>query len=196
MAAISLGCHHFRAFPPVHIHFVPERPVSKHATRIDSHLCGAPTDGTLRRAAFDRRLVGARSLCQRKILASSPAPCMCMPHGLNSGLAASTAAKYCLRAHVCIGWRRTKHGTGLAGQRLCSLTCSETNHHQEHDLSGDLWSFGCGRAKDRRLIDDAKRTLTSILVGLFYFGPALHYWLQMITAAIPGFGPKGGLLLP
>jgi protein Mpv17 len=44
--------------------------------------------------------------------------------------------------------------------------------------------------------DDARRTLTSILVGLFYFGPALHYWLQMITAAIPGFGPKGGLLLP
>jgi protein Mpv17 len=44
--------------------------------------------------------------------------------------------------------------------------------------------------------DDAKRTLTSILVGLFYFGPALHYWLQIITAVIPGFGPKGGLLLP
>ena len=41
--------------------------------------------------------------------------------------------------------------------------------------------------------DDAKRTLTSILVGLFYFGPALHYWLQMITAVIPGFGPRDTL---
>ena len=40
---------------------------------------------------------------------------------------------------------------------------------------------------------DIKRTLTSALVGLFYFGPALHYWLQMITSLIPGFGVKDTL---
>lgn len=41
--------------------------------------------------------------------------------------------------------------------------------------------------------DDAKRTLTSVLVGLMYFGPALHYWLEMITKLIPGFGVKDTL---
>ena len=35
---------------------------------------------------------------------------------------------------------------------------------------------------------DVKRTLTSALVGLFYFGPALHFWLEMITRVVPGFG--------
>lgn len=34
---------------------------------------------------------------------------------------------------------------------------------------------------------DMKRTLTSALVGLCYFGPALHYWLEMITRVVPGF---------
>ena len=42
--------------------------------------------------------------------------------------------------------------------------------------------------------DDAKRTITSMLVGLLYFGPALHYWLQMISALIPGFGVKDTLI--
>lgn len=37
---------------------------------------------------------------------------------------------------------------------------------------------------------DRTRTITSTLVGLFYFGPALHYWLQWITGLIPGFGVK------
>ena len=40
---------------------------------------------------------------------------------------------------------------------------------------------------------DVKRTITSALVGLLYFGPALHYWLQMITSLIPGFGVKDTL---
>jgi len=35
---------------------------------------------------------------------------------------------------------------------------------------------------------DLKRTITSALVGLLYFGPALHFWLEMITKIIPGFG--------
>ena len=34
---------------------------------------------------------------------------------------------------------------------------------------------------------DLPRTLTSALVGLCYFGPALHYWLQMISNVVPGF---------
>lgn len=34
---------------------------------------------------------------------------------------------------------------------------------------------------------DLKRTLTSAIVGLCYFGPALHYWLEMITRVVPGF---------
>mmetsp|Transcript_20756 Transcript_20756/g.61380 ORF Transcript_20756/g.61380 Transcript_20756/m.61380 type:complete len:210 (+) Transcript_20756:2-631(+) len=33
---------------------------------------------------------------------------------------------------------------------------------------------------------DAKRTLTSALVGLLYFGPALHWWLAMLTHYVPG----------
>ena len=40
---------------------------------------------------------------------------------------------------------------------------------------------------------DLKRTLTSALVGLFYFGPALHYWLQMISRVLPGFAIKDTL---
>lgn len=35
---------------------------------------------------------------------------------------------------------------------------------------------------------DLRRTFTSLLVGLCYFGPALHYWLDMITGLIPGVG--------
>jgi len=42
-------------------------------------------------------------------------------------------------------------------------------------------------------LKDMKRTITSALVGLLYFGPALHYWLEMITAVIPGFGVKDTL---
>jgi protein Mpv17 len=34
---------------------------------------------------------------------------------------------------------------------------------------------------------DRSRTITSTLVGLLYFGPALHYWLLMISKLIPGF---------
>ena len=35
--------------------------------------------------------------------------------------------------------------------------------------------------------NDGKRTLTSALVGLLYFGPALHFWLEMIQRVVPGF---------
>jgi len=41
---------------------------------------------------------------------------------------------------------------------------------------------------------DVQRTLTSGLVGLLYFGPALHYWLIMITHFFPGFDVKSTLL--
>ena len=41
---------------------------------------------------------------------------------------------------------------------------------------------------------DTKRTTTSALVGLLYFGPALHYWLEMIAKYIPGFDVKSTLL--
>lgn len=41
---------------------------------------------------------------------------------------------------------------------------------------------------------DLQRTLTSLLVGLLYFGPALHYWLWMITQLIPGGGVVPTLL--
>ena len=34
---------------------------------------------------------------------------------------------------------------------------------------------------------DSTRTITSALVGLLYFGPALHYWLMMISRVVPGF---------
>jgi len=40
---------------------------------------------------------------------------------------------------------------------------------------------------------DTKRTLTSALVGLLYFGPALHYWLEMITRFLPGLDVKSTL---
>ena len=33
-----------------------------------------------------------------------------------------------------------------------------------------------------------------MLVGLCYFGPALHYWLQMISEFIPGFTVKDTLM--
>lgn len=35
---------------------------------------------------------------------------------------------------------------------------------------------------------DLRRSLTSLVVGLCYFGPALHYWLGLITKLIPGDG--------
>jgi len=41
---------------------------------------------------------------------------------------------------------------------------------------------------------DVKRTATSALVGLLYFGPALHYWLEMISKVLPGFDVKSTLL--
>ena len=41
---------------------------------------------------------------------------------------------------------------------------------------------------------DLPRTLTSGLVGLLYFGPALHYWLEMISRVVPGFDIKSTLL--
>jgi len=41
---------------------------------------------------------------------------------------------------------------------------------------------------------DVKRTVTSALVGTFYFGPALHYWLVMISKVLPGFDVKSTLL--
>jgi len=41
---------------------------------------------------------------------------------------------------------------------------------------------------------DVKRTIASGLVGLLYFGPALHYWLLMLTKFIPGFDVKSTLL--
>ena len=41
---------------------------------------------------------------------------------------------------------------------------------------------------------DLKRTLTSTLVGLLYFGPALHYWLEMISKVLPGFDVKSTLI--
>jgi len=41
---------------------------------------------------------------------------------------------------------------------------------------------------------DTKRTITTTLVGLCYFGPALHYWLQMVTRIVPGFDVKSTLL--
>lgn len=40
---------------------------------------------------------------------------------------------------------------------------------------------------------DWTRTVTSSLVGLFYFGPALHHWLNWITSIIPGFDVKSTL---
>ena len=48
--------------------------------------------------------------------------------------------------------------------------------------------------KDADAPRDLTRTLTSALVGLFYFGPALHYWLQMITTKVPGFGVRDTLV--
>ena len=41
---------------------------------------------------------------------------------------------------------------------------------------------------------DLKRSLTSGLVGLLYFGPALHHWLAMLTKVLPGFDAKSTLL--
>ena len=41
---------------------------------------------------------------------------------------------------------------------------------------------------------DVKRTITSTLVGTFYFGPALHFWLEMISKILPGFDVKSTLL--
>lgn len=41
---------------------------------------------------------------------------------------------------------------------------------------------------------DHRRTFSSLLVGLCYFGPALHYWLNMITSLIPGVGVVPTLL--
>ncbi|KAL3927950.1 MAG: hypothetical protein SGPRY_002596 [Prymnesium sp.] len=41
---------------------------------------------------------------------------------------------------------------------------------------------------------DLPRTITSGLVGLFYFGPALHYWLEMISRVVPGFDLKSTLI--
>jgi len=35
---------------------------------------------------------------------------------------------------------------------------------------------------------DLKRTITSLLVGLCYFGPALHYFLAWITRIVPAVG--------
>lgn len=35
---------------------------------------------------------------------------------------------------------------------------------------------------------DVKRTVTTALIGLLYFGPVLHYYLAWITALIPGSG--------
>jgi hypothetical protein len=35
---------------------------------------------------------------------------------------------------------------------------------------------------------DLRRTVTSLMVGLCYFGPALHCWLEMITGLVPGVG--------
>ena len=41
---------------------------------------------------------------------------------------------------------------------------------------------------------DVKRTVTSALVGLLYFGPALHYWLETISRLVPGFTVKATLI--
>ena len=41
---------------------------------------------------------------------------------------------------------------------------------------------------------DVPRTVTSGLVGLLYFGPALHYWLEMISKVLPGFDFKSTLI--
>ncbi|KAL1529806.1 hypothetical protein AB1Y20_000738 [Prymnesium parvum] len=41
---------------------------------------------------------------------------------------------------------------------------------------------------------DVPRTLTSGLVGLLYFGPALHWWLEMISRVVPGFDLKSTLV--
>ena len=41
---------------------------------------------------------------------------------------------------------------------------------------------------------DAKRTITTALIGLLYFGPVLHYYLNMITRLVPGSGFRSTLL--
>jgi protein Mpv17 len=41
---------------------------------------------------------------------------------------------------------------------------------------------------------DLQRTVTNLLVGLCCFGPALHYWLELITGLIPGVGVVPTLL--
>ena len=41
---------------------------------------------------------------------------------------------------------------------------------------------------------NAKRSLATGLIGLVYFGPALHYYLEFITKLIPGTGIKATIL--
>ena len=41
---------------------------------------------------------------------------------------------------------------------------------------------------------DGKRTVVTMLIGLVYFGPALHYYLEFITWLIPGDGIRQTLL--
>jgi protein Mpv17 len=40
---------------------------------------------------------------------------------------------------------------------------------------------------------DTKRTITTALIGLVYFGPALHYYLQLVYHLFPGTGLKSTL---
>ena len=41
---------------------------------------------------------------------------------------------------------------------------------------------------------DGKRTLTTALIGLLYFGPSLHFYLDWVTELIPGSGMRSTLL--
>jgi len=41
---------------------------------------------------------------------------------------------------------------------------------------------------------DGKRTLTTALIGLLYFGPSLHFYLDWVTELIPGSGVRSTLL--
>lgn len=61
--------------------------------------------------------------------------------------------------------------------------------------AGTIFAFSDVVAqKIENLPQDKTRILTSALVGLLYFGPALHYWLQMISRFIPGFAVKDTLM--